>query len=282
MSGERIFITGGKGQLGTALKAVFPGATYVDRDECDITDWPSLTAIDWSRYDTIINAAAFTAVDAAETIEGRVAAWKVNAVAVRHLAEIANKHNLLLVHVSSDYVFDGNQEIHTEDESFSPLGVYAQSKAAGDIAASLAARQYIVRTSWVVGEGKNFVLTMMELAKKSVKPNVVSDQIGRLTFTNELAAGIEFLIAQKATYGVYNLSNDGESAAWSDIAKRVYELVGSNPDDITPVSTEEYYQGKSGIAPRPVHSTLNLDKIKAIGYHPAHWRVTLEEYVRSH
>src|SRR5699024_777759 len=120
----------------------------------------------WSRYQTIVNAAAHTAVDGAETAAGRQAAWAVNASGAARLAAIASEHRLTLVHVSSDYVFDGVQEWHTEDEDLAPLGVYGQSKAAGDLAVSVTPRHYILRTSWVVGDGKNFITTMDSLASR--------------------------------------------------------------------------------------------------------------------
>src|SRR5690606_38708788 len=150
----------------------------------------------------------------------------------------------------SDYVFDGTANPHTEDESFSPLSVYGASKAAGDIAAASTPKHYILRTSWVIGEGKNFVLTMKSLAERGVKPSVVNDQIGRLTFTSDLAAAIKHLLDTNPEYGTYNLTNSGEPASWADIAALVYEHTGHNPDDVTGVTTAEYYAGKDNIAPR--------------------------------
>jgi dTDP-4-dehydrorhamnose 3,5-epimerase len=207
-------------------------------------------------------------------------AWKINAVAVANLSKIATKYNITLVHVSSDYVFDGTVDNHTEDEQFSPLGVYAQTKAAGDIAAAMAPRHYIVRTSWVIGEGNNFVRTMKSLAERDIKPSVVNDQIGRLSFTDDLALGIKHLLKTGADYGTYNLSGDGEAASWADMAKLVYKLSGKQESDVTPVTTAEYYAGKDGISPRPLLSSLNLDKIKSTGFVPADWRESLTKYLK--
>ena len=159
--------------------------------------------------------------------------------------------------------------------------MYGQSKAAGDIAASLAPRHYIARTSWVIGDGNNFVRTMANLAERGVKPSVVSDQIGRLTFTGDLAAGIKHLIDTSAPYGTYNISNDGTPASWADIAEEVFEKSGASRDDVTPVTTEQYYEGKDGIAPRPLQSTLNLDKIRGTGFVPRDWEVALNEYLQQ-
>lgn len=278
---RKILITGANGQLGRALQKDFPNAEFTDRDTLDITDESIVTDRNWRQYEAIINAAAYTAVDNAETDKGRIDAWKINAKAVQNLAKIAIANNLTLVHVSSDYVFDGSNNPHEEDEPFSALGVYGQTKAAGDIAAALSPKHYIARTSWVVGEGKNFVNTMASLAEKGIKPSVVNDQIGRLTFTEDLSKAIKHLLETDAPYGTYNVTNDGESVSWADIAKKVYELTGHSPDDVTGVSTEKYYEGKDGISPRPLQSTLNIAKIQSTGYAPRRWEEALLEYIEK-
>ncbi len=281
MKPKLTLVTGSNGQLGKALQIEFPDAEFTDYQELDITSPDLDSARPWSQYDTIINAAGYTAVDKAETPEGREAAWKINAGAVANLGRIAAKYSITFVHVSSDYVFDGTKTNHSEDELFSPLGVYAQTKAAGDIAATMAPKHYVARTSWVIGEGGNFVRTMKGLAEKGVKPNVVNDQIGRLTFTDDLARGIKHLVSTKAPYGTYNLSGDGEPASWAEIAADVYEILGHSRDKVTGISTEEYYYGKEGISPRPLQSSLNLDKIKATRFKPADWRQSLKDYLNK-
>lgn len=278
---KKTLVVGGLGQLGTALQSVLPNAEFVDRDDFDMTDPETYTKRNWHDYDTIINVAAYTAVDQAETSEGRKLAWEINAKAVSYLVKVANENNLTFVHISSEYVFDGTTEIHDEEEAFSPLGVYAQTKAAGDIATSQAKRHYLVRTSWVIGQGNNFVRIMKGLAEKGVKPSVVDDQIGRLTFTKDLANGIVSLLTTKPAYGTYNLSNTGDSVSWADIAKIVYEKSGKSADDVTPVSTEQYYEGKADISPRPLQSTLKLDKIESVGFHARDWREALDEYLNE-
>lgn len=275
---KKVLITGANGQLGQALQALYPDAECVDRDTLDISDDAVFTARRWKDYGLILNAAAYTAVDVAETPEGRVDSWKANASAVANLAKVASQNNITLVHISSDYVFDGTKSIHTEDEPFSPLGVYGESKAAGDIAAQMATRHYILRTSWVIGKGNNFVKTMKSLAERDIKPSVVNDQVGRLTFTEDLANAAKHLVETSAPYGTYNLSNEGNNVSWADIAKIVYEKSGKSADDVTGVSTTDYYAAKEGIAPRPLQSTLSLDKIKATGFTPRDWREALNEY----
>ncbi len=276
---KKVLITGANGQLGKALRTVFPQAEFVSRDEFDIANPEILTARRWRDYGVIINAAAYTAVDGAETPEGRKAAWQTNASGVATLSRIASENNVTLVNISSDYVFDGTNKIHDENEAFTPLGVYGQSKAAGDIAVSTAPKHYTIRTTWVIGDGNNFVRTMQSLAKRDITPSVVSDQIGRLTFADDLAQGIKHLLNTNASYGTYNLTNDGESASWADIAKLVFKAGGKPADSVTPVSTDEYYKDKKDIAPRPLQSTLDLAKIKATGFTPRDWREALNDYL---
>ncbi len=277
-SGAGYFIVGANGQLGTALQAQYPGAKFADINELDITDKKSVESFDWTGIKYILNAAAYTNVDGAETTEGRALAWAVNADAVANLVAVAAQHDATIVHVSTDYVFDGTRESHTEDEAFAPLSVYGASKAAGDIVVSLAPKFYILRTSWVIGEGKNFVRTMLELGQKGVDPTVVADQIGRLTFTSELVRAIDHLLQSLAPYGTYNVSNDGESVSWADITRKIFELTELN-NTVTDTTTAEYYAGKKGIAPRPLQSTLNLAKIQATGFESHDWVNDLKEYI---
>ena len=139
-------------------------------------------------------------------------------------------------------------------------------------------RHYVGRSSWVVGDGKNFVRTMASLAARGVKPSVVNDQTGRLTFAEDLAAGIRHLLDSKAPYGSYNLSNSGPAQSWADIAADVFELCGRPRSDVTGVSSAEYFEGKQA-APRPLDSTLDLAAIEAAGFHPPPAAERLKDYV---
>lgn len=185
------------------------------------------------------------------------------------------------MHISTEYVFDGTRDVHPEDEPPSPLGVYAQSKAGGDAAVAAVPEHYLVRTSWVVGDGKNFPKQMMDLADRGVSPAVVADQTGRLTFADDLAAGIIHLLRSEAPRGTYNISGEGPVVSWADVAKRVFELVGRDPGDVRPVTTEEYFAGREGVAPRPLSSVLDLTKIEASGFIPAHSMDKLDEFVSA-
>jgi len=274
-----IFIVGANGQLGTALREKYPTARYGDRDELDITDRASVEAFDWTGIKVVLNAAAWTNVDGAETDEGRVGAWKLSAEAVANLARVCLKYDMALVHVSSDYVFDGTHVPHKEDEPFSPLSVYAQAKAAGDIVASVLPKHYIVRTTWLIGEGKNFVRTMLGLAEKGVSPTVVSDQIGRLTFTSELVRIIDHLLATEAPYGTYNGTNDGTPASWAEITREIFADAGYTALTVTDTTTAEYFAGKLGIAPRPLGSIMDLSKLHATGFSSKDWHDDLSAYI---
>lgn len=286
MDQSKIFIVGGKGQLGLALREKYPKAKWADVDQLDITDKNSISNFDWSGIEILINAAAYTNVDGAESEEGRLSAWSINADAVANLVSVTAQHDMTLVHISTDYIFDGTNEIHEESEPFTPLSVYGSSKAAGDIAVSLAPKFYILRTSWVIGEGNNFVRTMMGLAEKSVSPTVVNDQIGRLTFTSELVRAIDHLLSPVLNpqssifpYGTYNVTNSGDPASWADITREIFKALGIDDLSVTNTTTEEYYAGKIEVAPRPLQSTLNLKKIHSTGFKSNDWHDDLIKYI---
>ncbi len=271
-------VVGSKGQLGRALLAAFPDAVGVDLDELDVTDPAAVAAWPWHEHDTILNAAAYTAVDQAETPGGRVAAWAANAAGPAALAKVADTHRLTLVHYSTEYVFDGTRSPHDETEPLSPLGVYAQTKAAGDLAVATAKRHYVVRTSWLIGEGNNFVRTMARLAGEGVSPSVVDDQVGRLTFTDELARATRHLLESGAAYGTYHVSNGGEPMSWADVAAEVFALLGRDPADVTRVSTADYTAGRAS-APRPLQSAFDLGKLEATGWTSEPASLALRRYL---
>jgi dTDP-4-dehydrorhamnose reductase len=278
--GRKTLVTGADGQLGRALRLQLPAAEAVGRDELDLADPDSVAAVPWRDYETVVNAAAYTAVDEAETEAGRRTAWQVNAAAVGRLADAARRHRVTLVHVSSDYVFDGREGAHTESEPFSPLGVYGTTKAAGDLLAAMAPQHYILRTSWVIGEGRNFVRTMAELADRGVEPAVVGDQLGRLTFTSDLARGISHLLDTRPPYGTYNLTGSGPAVSWADVARQVFVSRGRSADAVRAVSTEEYAGGRA-TAPRPRHSVLDLSRIESTGFEPADGTLALARYLEG-
>ncbi|RYQ17644.1 SDR family oxidoreductase [Bifidobacterium pseudolongum] len=291
---RRTLVTGANGQLGRAIREYvqehgLEGFEFTDIDEFYFSDPAAYAQIDWSLYGTIINAGAYTAVDKVETPEGRAAAWKANAQGPALLAKTATEHNLTLVHISSDYVFDGVAQVHDEEESFTPLGVYGQTKAAGDIAVATAPKHYILCSSWVIGDGHNFVKTMISLSDRVANPDealeqvtVVDDQIGRLTFTQDMARAIFFLLEREAPYGTYDLTLSGDSVSWAAIAREVFAQANVNAQAVAPINTEEYFANATvPVNPRPAYSTLDLAKIEETGIEPSDWRDEFHTYVAA-
>lgn len=302
MQPKRTLVTGSHGQLGCAVRALADrlgaGETfdYCDIDTFDMSDPAAYDTIDWDLYGTVINCGAYTAVDRAETPEGRVLSWKANATGPALLARTCAEHGMTLVHISSDYVFDGTVEVHGEDEPLSPLSVYGQTKAAGDLAIAGCQNHYILRSSWVIGDGRNFVKTMAALSDRCAdaedalsEVTVVDDQVGRLTFTSDMAAAIFHLlgyrdsavpVAAPAPAGTYNCTGSGSSASWAAIAREVFDLRCGNGEAVRPVTTEAYYAGTEGpIAPRPEFSTLDLGKLEETGFTMPDWRQSLASYM---
>lgn len=258
-----VLILGAGGQLGRALVAACEqrGIAHrayarADWDVSAPETWP-LADLDGAR--AVLNASAFTAVDAAETPEGRKEAWQVNATAPGALAASCREHDVPLVHVSTDYVFDGalplDQE-HGPEHPVAPLSVYGQSKAAGEAAVRSWDRHWIVRTSWVIGDGANFVRIMAGLAERGIDPSVVDDQTGRLTFAADLAEALLDLVLDQAPFGTSHVTNSGPAMTWYDVARRVFELTGHDPDRVRPVSTADYFRDRPEAAARPVNSLL--------------------------
>ena len=273
-------IVGANGQLGRALQREFPDAVALGRAELDLTDAAAVRDYRWGDVDVVLNAAAWTAVDAAEDPANLEAVRAANVDAVGYLARAVRTSGATLVHISSEYVFDGRHDgPMPEDWPPNPLSVYGRSKADGDARAGQVTKHYLVRTTWVVGDGGNFVRTMAGLADRGVSPTVVDDQIGRLTFTADLAAGIAHLLRTRAPYGTYNLTNEGEPASWADVAAAVFALRGRSADDVGRTSTEAYFADKPQAAVRPLNSVLDLTKIRATGFVPREWQTALAEYL---
>lgn len=281
---RKTLVLGAGGQLGRALRETYRDTTnveFAERSDLDLTRPGIGQARRWRDYDTVVNAAAYTAVDTAETPDGRAAAWATNVTGLAGLARVAAMYGIVLAHISSDYVFDGTaQHPYREDDPIVPLGVYGQTKAAGDQVVATVPRHYIVRTSWVIGDGHNFIRTMLSLADRGINPSVVNDQRGRLTFTSELAQAIRHLLERRAPYGIYNVTGSGAVTSWADVARRTFALAGRDPDRVTEVSTAEYFANAAApIAPRPANSVLNLDRIESTGFFASDADDMLKEYV---
>ncbi|TAP27071.1 MULTISPECIES: bifunctional dTDP-4-dehydrorhamnose 3,5-epimerase family protein/NAD(P)-dependent oxidoreductase [Micrococcaceae] len=279
---KKIAVLGGNGQLGRAFAQLAKSderiALYT-RAQTDLQSPGFAASLDLANCSHVVNAAAMTSVDRAQTPAGSAEAWQVNAVAVRQLAARCGELGVPLVHVSTDYVFDGAQREVDELHPIAPLGVYGQSKAAGEQAVLAHTGNYVVRTSWVIGQGNNFVSTMRRLAEQGIAPRVVDDQVGRLTFASELARGIMHLLDTGSAPGIYHLQGGGEPASWYQVAREVFALCGHDPDAVQPVSTREYALDRPHLAPRPVNSTLDTAKLQATGFAPKPLSDLLDQFL---
>ena len=268
---KHVLITGSNGQLGQEIKALVTAQAYEDHDtqfffttrkSLNITDKkPLLTFIETNTIDTIINCAAYTAVDKAE--EEADLAYKVNHIAVKNLAEISKEKEIQLIHISTDYVFDGSSHTPlTEEDICNPQGVYAKSKHAGEeeVIRINPKGAIIIRTSWIYSSfGQNFVHTMLRLGKEKDVLNVVSDQIGTPTYARDLAHAILSILVKKSILSkyveIYHYSNEGV-CSWYDFAQAIFEISQINCK-VFPISTEEYPTP----AKRPLYSVLDKEKI---------------------
>ncbi len=260
-----VLVTGASGQLGQALQHVAVNHPdiefhFVSSSELDITDKVSVASCFRKRKpDACINAAAYTAVDKAESEPEK--AFAVNVTGVKNLAEVCKEHNVLMLHISTDFVFDGTKrEPYTEDDIPNPQSVYGKTKLQGEqeIQAVLT-KYYIVRTSWVYSQfGNNFMKTMIRLGQERDSLNVVNDQTGTPTNAVDLAeAIISILKSDKEAFGIYNYSNEG-SCSWYDFAKKIFE-VNKITIDLQPIATSAYPTP----AKRPEYSVLDKRKITA-------------------
>ncbi|MFR0580717.1 dTDP-4-dehydrorhamnose reductase [Limosilactobacillus mucosae] len=276
----KILITGANGQLGTELRHLLDerGIEYAARDakDMDITDRQTVDEqLNQLKPEVIYHCAAYTAVDKAED-EGKEINWKVNEDGTRNLAEAAAKIGAKLVYLSTDYVFDGTKISEYEvDDPTNPKNEYGKAKLAGEKAIQVAMNDYyIIRTSWVFGKyGKNFVYTMLRLAKDHDRLTVVDDQVGRPTWTRTLAEFMTYLVDHDCEYGIYQLSNEG-SCSWYEFASAI--LKGKNVE-VAPVTSEEYPQK----AYRPRHSIMSLRKAEATGFEIIDWHEALSRFLKS-
>lgn len=270
-------VTGASGQLGRALRTLLPQATFCDSKALDITSRDSLAALDWTGVTAIVNAAAWTGVDAAEDPANMLRAWDVNAAGVANLAFHADRLGVPLVHVSTDYVFGSVTTEPIGVEALpDPSGRYAIGKAAGEFAARLAPAHYVVRTSWVFGDGPNFVRTMRRLGASRDEVTVVDDQFGRPTYAVDLASALIRLVESGAPFGTYHATGSGDVVSWADFATAVLEGTGCK---VRPVTTAEYTKDRP-TAPRPAYGALDLSSLEAIGITMRDWRAALAEYLK--
>ncbi|MDE6257465.1 MAG: dTDP-4-dehydrorhamnose reductase [Muribaculaceae bacterium] len=276
----RILVTGANGQLGNCLRKTFSNdkdleVVYTDVQDLDITDREEVDHfIRENNFDFIVNCAAYTAVDRAETDDLKAAA--INTVAVGNIAQAAAKHRVKVIHISTDYVFNGeNYRPYEENDEPYPRSIYGRTKLEGEgILTSFCQDALIIRTAWLYSEfGGNFVKTMLRLASENKSINVVADQIGSPTYAGDLADAIHHILRHnKWLPGIYHFTNEGV-ASWFDFSKAIFELAGKNVE-VNPIPTSQYPTP----AKRPLYSVLSKMKIKnTYGVKIPYWRDSLKK-----
>jgi dTDP-4-dehydrorhamnose reductase len=281
----KILVTGANGQLGWELQRAKPNdceLTALSRDQLDITDLEQVTrSINSVKPDWVINAAAYTAVDKAES--DSAGAYAINADGAANLATAAQAINSRLLHISTDFIFDGkNNRPYLPEDVPNPLGIYGASKLAGEqkVREILGGETLIIRTAWVYSaHGNNFVKTMLRLMGERDTLGVIEDQVGTPSWAAEIARAV-YLSIENNLRGVYHWTDTG-AASWYDFSVAIYELgkeagLINNSVTINPIPTEAYPTP----AERPPYSILNKDSLrKAINYTGKHWRDSLSQMI---
>ncbi|MDQ0067166.1 dTDP-4-dehydrorhamnose reductase [Chryseobacterium lathyri] len=282
---KKIAVIGSNGQLGNCIRKIAPDFEntyefiFTDSQILDITDEDKVNDFFYdNKPDYCINASAYTAVDLAEKEKDK--AFAVNADGVAYLAQACADHKCILIHVSTDYVFDGDTNLsYSEDDFTNPTGVYGESKRKGEeLALENNPKTIILRTSWLYSEfNKNFVKTMLALFSQKQELGIVADQFGQPTNANDLAEAIMSIIeTPNKTFGIFHFSNYPETT-WFDFAKKIAEFSDS-PVKLNPLTTDQYPTP----AKRPSRSTMSLDKIEEVyKIELKHWENSLEEAVKT-
>ncbi|MBN1416443.1 MAG: dTDP-4-dehydrorhamnose reductase [Bacteroidales bacterium] len=280
---RRILVTGAKGQLGSELKKIAPEFSafafeHIDINDLDLTKRDAVYRyFDQHPFDCVINCAAYNAVDKAETEPER--AFLINAQVPGMLQEICTKNNCRLIHISTDYVFDGRACIpYVETDPTAPQSVYAKSKLAGELEVLKNPDYLVIRTSWLYSvQGVNFLKTMLRLGKESKSLNVVFDQVGTPTSAADLARALLKICSRLGSSnvnqgGIYHYSNEGV-CSWYDFALEIMEMAGLTCK-INPITSDQY----PSPVKRPAFSVLNKVKIKAtFGLEIPHWKKSLKK-----
>ena len=276
---RKILITGSQGQLGRALNEYYKNDKDVQLVNTDVTELniteqqDVLDKICFIKPDVIINCAAHTQVDACESEQEK--AYAINALGPKNLSIASNKVNAIMVHISSDYVFDGTKTTaYVEGDDYNPRSVYGKTKLAGEnFVRQIAKKYFVVRTAWLYGDGRNFVNTMLNLAEGHDEVRVVMDQYGTPTSVEEVVKVIDLLLSSKE-YGTYHATCEGY-CNWYEFTKKIYELSGKSTK-VVPVTSDEY----GATAERPAYSVLENRKLKDVfGYMMAEWEEALIKYL---
>ena len=293
---NKFFITGANGQLGRDLiheltsrgidcvasdiQDKFSGSENCTYVQLDITDYDAVQkAIHETMPSRVIHCAAWTAVDPAEDDGNKPKVYAVNVTGTENIARVCQKYDIAMTYISTDYIFDGTgtEAWKPEDEAFSPLNYYGQTKLEGEFAVKKHLHKFfIVRIAWVFGKnGNNFVRTMLKIAKTHDTLRVVNDQIGTPTYTPDLARLLAD-INMTEKYGIYHATNEGGYISWYDFAREIFKQAGVNVN-VFPVSTSEYGLSK---AKRPYNSRLDKSKLASSGFRPLpDWKDALRRYL---
>ncbi len=277
----KILLTGAKGMLAKdVIRSLKDNSELIctDSDELDITNQEAvLKKVKEIKPNYIINCAAYTAVDKAEEPENYELVRKVNAEGPKNLSIAAKNEDAILVHISTDYVFDGDLNLsqsYKEEDKVNPVSVYGKTKLEGEeLIKENLDKYYIFRTAWLYGDGNNFVRTMLKLAKDKEEVNVVNDQHGSPTFAGDLAKIIKDAIEKKIPFGTYHATNEGFTT-WYEFTKKIYELENIKTK-VNPVTSEQFIRP----AKRPTNSKLDKTKLKNAGIQISHWEEGLKKYL---
>ena len=278
-SQKKILVTGSNGQLGNELRVLLGDrAVYVDRDDLDLTDRGAVERfMQTGDFSYVVNCAAYTAVDRAEEEKRQCAA--VNIDAVKNLAMAADANGAKIIHISTDYVFDGtNHRPYKESDKVNPISQYGTTKRQGETSLlALAPESIIIRTAWLYSSyGNNFIKTMLRLADSQKEVRVVCDQIGTPTYARDLARAIlRILRSHQWVAGIFHFTDEGV-ASWYDFAHAIYRIAGKKVK-LTPIPTEDFPTP----ATRPAYSVLDRSRIKATyGVEIPHWEESLEDCMK--
>ncbi|MBE6014894.1 MAG: dTDP-4-dehydrorhamnose reductase [Lachnospiraceae bacterium] len=276
---KKILVTGCNGQLGRAINKYYAASSEVELINTDVADL-DITNVDkvmeyvrGAKPDVIVNCAAYTAVDASESDIDN--AYRINAIGPRNLSLAASDTGAKMMHVSTDYVFDGTaSKPYIEFDAVNPQGAYGKTKLAGEnMVREFADKYYIIRTAWLYGDGKNFVKTMLRLSETNDTVRVVADQFGTPTSADELARAIGYLIPTD-NYGVFHGTCEG-SCSWADFTEEIFKLKGLSTK-VDHITTAEYPTP----AKRPAYSVLENYMLKLTGdYTFADWKAAIKEYL---
>ncbi|RDU22084.1 dTDP-4-dehydrorhamnose reductase [Anaerosacchariphilus polymeriproducens] len=278
---KKILVTGSNGQLGRAINKQYAGSTEFDIVNTDVAELDitnindTIKLVEEIKPYVIINCAAHTGVDACETQQD--SAYRINAIGPRNLSIAATKAGAKMMHVSTDYVFDGNGDRpYLEFDETNPQGMYGKTKLAGEKFVQQFAKEFfIIRTAWLYGDGKNFVKTMLRLSETNESVKVVGDQFGSPTSATELAKAIAYLIPTE-NYGIFHGTCEG-MCSWADFAKEIFRLAGKETK-VQEISTEEF----GAPAARPAYSVLENYMFKLTGdFSFAPWKEAISNYMKT-